>query len=172
MSRVLVSLMLGLAAVAVRAELQPPARTLQPVTDASMIVMDRGAKLEVLPTKRATLKVDSSGHVVAHHVIAASTNAAIGSHRLGVVFNHALQQQGYITGEIAFQMKAGYTQAGLNPALYPGLKKITEPDVYVVNARTPTEFIQVIKRLQTRSDIQWVEPTVTYEPSASSPETR
>jgi hypothetical protein len=29
------------------------------------------------------------------------------------------------------------------------------PEVYVVNARTPAEFMAVLKRLQGRSDLEW-----------------
>jgi hypothetical protein len=154
------------------ADLQAPARMLQSVTDPSLVVMDRGAKLEVFPTKRATAQTDGSGRTVSHHVATASADAPIGQHQLGVVFNHALQQQGYITGEIAFKMKAGYSGTGLSHSLYPGLKKITSPEVYVVNARTPAEFLSLMKRLQGRHDVEWVEPTVVYAPVDSNPTTR
>jgi hypothetical protein len=54
------------------------------------------------------------------------------------------------------------------PSSYPGLKVVVSPSVYVVTTRTPAEFIQVLKRLQGRADLDWVEPTVTYEPAATS----
>jgi hypothetical protein len=126
-----------------------------------MVVEDRGSKLEVFPTKRATPVLDSSGRTVLHHITTTSATTPIGPQQLGVVFNHAMQQQGYITGEIAFKVKDGHAFSG-DSALYPGLKEITKPAVYVVNARTPAEFITVLKRLQARSDLEWVEPTVTY----------
>ena len=171
MNRFIISIFFALVVGSVHAELQPPGRTIQPVTDASMVVMDRGAKLEIFPTKRATAAFDSSGRIVAQHVTAASANSTIGPHRLGVVFNHALQQRGYITGEIAFKMKVGQTAIDFEPTLYPGLKKITSPEVYVVNTRTPAEFMRVMKRLQARQDLEWVEPTVTYAPTESAPGT-
>lgn len=146
-------------------DLVPPVRTLQPVIDPSMVVIDRGSKLEILPTKRASPVVDSATRAVMHHVtVVASSSTPIGPFQLGVVFNHALQQQGYITGEIAFKVKSGRTFSG-STALYPGLKRIVAPSVYVVYARTPAEFIAVLKRLQVRSDLDWVEPTVTYGPA-------
>jgi hypothetical protein len=168
MKRFIFLTFLVLVVGSVHAQLQPPVRAIQPVTDASMVVMDRGAKLEIFPTKRATAAFDSSGRMLAQRVIAASANSTIGPHRLGVVFNHALQQQGYITGEVAFKMKIGQTAIGFEPTLYPGLKKITSPEVYVVNTRTPTEFLKVMKRLQARQDLEWVEPTVTYVPASES----
>jgi hypothetical protein len=167
--QLVLSVALFLATGNILAQLQAPKRVLPQVADPSMVVMDRGARLEVFPTRRAVPLEGRPGRAVIHHVIAATAADPIGPLRLGVVFNHAMQQQGYITGEIAFQMKPGHTASGLNTALYPGLKRITKPEVYVVNARTPAEFISVLKRLQRRSDIEWVEPTVTYGAADASP---
>lgn len=98
----------------------------------------------------------------------ANADSAIGPLQLGVVFNHAMQQQGYISGEIAFKMKAGQMPSGFPSSLYAGLKKITNPDVYVVNTRTPAEFVTVLKRLQARGDLEWVEPTIIYGAAKTS----
>jgi hypothetical protein len=119
------------------------------------------------PTKRATESLDSAGKRVVQQMTVANPDSPIGPHQLGVVFNHAMQAHGYITGEIAFQVKGGRTFTG-SSALYPGLKQVTAPAVYVVNARTPAEFIKVLKRLQARSDLEWVEPTVTYVSTPAS----
>ena len=168
MTRLIVTLAVGLAWSGISlADLRPTPRTVQAIADPSMVVMDRGAKLEIFPTKRATQLSDGPNRII-HHITTTSASAPISAHQLGVVFNHAMQQQGYISGEIAFKVKAGQPFSG-NPALYPGLKEITKPAVYVVNARTPAEFIKVLKRLQSRSDLEWVEPTVTYGPSDASP---
>jgi hypothetical protein len=152
-----------------QAQLYPPARAARPISDPTMVVTDRGAKLEVYPTKRAMVVADAAGRAGMHRVFAAGATSPLGPHQLGVVFNHSMQAQGYITGEIAFKMKAGDAVAGFSPALYPGLKKVSNPAVYVVNARTPAEFLTVLRRLQQRSDLEWVEPTVTYGPTETSP---
>jgi hypothetical protein len=167
MNRLILPLALGIAAVAAHAELHAPDRQLQAIADPANVVIDRGSKLEILPNQRATPELDSAGKVVAHQMLRASAATPIGQRQLGVVYNHAMQQQGYISGEIAFKMKAGGTAAGFSAAMYPGLKKITNPDVYVVNARTPAEFLKVLKRLQGRGDVEWVVPTVTYGPVSS-----
>lgn len=162
MERLIMFGVLALIAGAARADLVAPVRALAPITDPSMVVTDRGSQLEVFPTKRAVLQSDQSGRVAIRSVTATSVSAPIGAQQLGVVFNHAMQQRGYITGEISFKLKTGHSVASFTQALYPGLKKITDPNVYVVNARTPAEFIQVLNRLQSRADLAWVEPTVTY----------
>lgn len=162
MNRLLLSMFLALIVCPAHADLTAPVRTIAPITDPTMVVIDRGAKLEVFPLKRAVPATDSAGRAVMHHVLRARAEAAIGPQQLGVVFNHAMQQQGYISGEIVFKLKVGHTADGFSSLLYPGLKKITNPEVYVVNARTPAEFIKVFKRLQARSDVEWVEPSVVY----------
>jgi hypothetical protein len=124
--------------------------------------MDRGAKLEIFPTQRAVPQSDNSGRESIQGVMTVSADSGIGPLELGVVFNHAMQQQGYISGEIAFKMKTGLMLSGFSASLYPGLKKIVSPEVYVVNTRTPAEFMTVLKRLQARGDLEWVEPTVIY----------
>lgn len=161
-----------LASAGAFGQLRAPERSLAQVQDPAMVVLDRGAQLEVLPKQRAQSSVDASNRAVIHVMTTASANDPIGRTSMGVVFNHAMQQQGYISGEIAFQLKPGSSVAGMGAALYPGLKKITNPRVYVVNARTPAEFIAVLKRLQARSDLEWVEPTITYGPATTTPSAR
>jgi hypothetical protein len=168
MERLIMFCVLAIVAGAARADLVAPVRALATISDPSMVVTDRGSQLEVFPTKRAVLQSDQSGRAAIHSVMATTASAPIGAQQLGVVFNHAMQQQGYISGEIAFMMKAGLKLSGVSSSQYPGLKKITNPEVYVVNTRTPAEFMAVLKRLQARGDLEWVEPTVTYGPSKTS----
>jgi len=169
MHRLTLSLVLLLSATTSFAQLPAPVRALKPVADPSMVVMDRGAKLEVLPTKRATPRADTTGRTVSHHVISSSSTAPMGPRQLGVVFNHSLQQQGFISGEITFKMKSGYTADTFDPVLYPGLALVARPGFYVVNAQTPEQFIATLKRLQARSDVEWVEPTVNYTAASTAP---
>lgn len=149
------------------AQLRAPERQLQTVVDPANVLMDRGSQLEILPTVRAVPQTDSTGRVTAHRLSPANAGNPIGPTQLGVVFNYSMQQQGYISGEIAFKLKAGATAKEFSGAEYPGLKRITKPEVYVVNARTPAEFKSVLKRLQGRPDIEWVVPTVTYGPATN-----
>jgi hypothetical protein len=172
MKRPIASVILLLAMAQSHAQLQPPARAIQPVATPTNVIIDRGVQLEIFPTQRAVPQSDSGGRQVIHRMMTASADSTIGPLQLGVVFNHAMQQQGYISGEIAFKMKEGLKLSGLTSSLYPGLKKITNPEVYVVNTRTPAEFMAVLKRLQGRDDLEWVEPTVIYGPLANGTSTR
>ncbi|MGH8206344.1 MAG: hypothetical protein ACRETK_06175 [Steroidobacteraceae bacterium] len=87
-----------------------------------------------------------------------------------VVYNRALQQQGYITGEITFKMKGTLTADGdFGAAQYPGLRKLLNPNIYVVVARTPAQFVQIVKSLQQRTDIEWVQPVVNDGHSSAPP---
>ena len=167
MNRLIASVILLLAMGQSHAQLQPPVRVLQRVANPANVIMDRGAKLEIFPTQRAVSGA-SSGRESIQRVTTASAGSGIGPLNLGVIFNHAMQQQGYISGEIAFKMKAGLKLSGFSSSAYPGLKRITNPEVYVVNTRTTAEFMAVLKRLQARGDLEWVEPTVIYGPSKTS----
>lgn len=153
---------LALVCAACFAQLQPMPRVMQTVADPNMVIDDRGSKLEVLSDKRATARLSNTGDRTVS-VFKADKSSAITSQQLGVVFNHAMQATGYISGEIAFKMK-GDLQAtsGFDSGSYPGLAKLTTPNVYVVVARTATEFVDLTKRLQQRTDVEWVEPIVTY----------
>jgi hypothetical protein len=155
------------------AQLQPMSRVIQKVADPSMVIDDRGSKLEVLPTLRAAQQLSTSGKQVVHSVFPASESEPIGPQKLGMVFNHAMQVQGYITGEIAFKMKDGLQATDrLDTASYPGLAKLTAPNVYLVIARTPSGFVELVKRLQGRPDMEWVEPMVTYGVMQPAPDAR
>lgn len=135
------------------------------VADQSMIINDRGSKLEVLPTMRmrTVQKLSTLEKEVIHSVIQTEASAPISSQQLGVVFNHAMQVYGYITGEIAFKMEDGLDPTDrLDPVSYPGLAKLTNPDIYIVVAGTPSEFVEIVKRLQDRTDVEWVEPIVIH----------
>jgi len=171
MKNALIAALLAFVAIPALA-MQPPAQTVKPISDLTNVVMDRGSRLEVFPNQRATPVTDPIGRGVRHRISAASLNAPVSSTQLGVVFNHEMQQQGYISGEIAFQPKAGGKPSGMPAASYPGLKKITASGVYVVRATTPSEFMVVLKRLQARTDLLWVEPIVIYGAADNPPSTR
>ena len=173
MHRIAMFIILAVAGTASYAQLQPTPRVIRTVSDSSMVIDDRGAKLEVFPAMRAAQQMASSGKQVIHSVFAASQSEPISPRQLGVVFNHAMQVQGYITGEIAFKMKDGVQATDrLDPASYPGLAKLTNPNVYLVVAKTPSEFVELVKRLQGRNDMEWVEPVVTYGALQGVPEAR
>ena len=163
MHRIVFGLILVVLSAVAVAQIKPSTRVLRQISDPTSVIEDRGSQLEVIKTLRATPQLASSGAQIVHKVSLASVSAPIGPQNLGVVFNHAMQVQGYITGEVAFKMKGTALAKGrFESALYPGLARLTGPNVYVVRARTPAEFVAVTKRLQGRNDVEWVEPIVVY----------
>jgi hypothetical protein len=134
-----------------------------------MVINDRGSQLEVFASKRATLSTSADGRPT-HQVVPSSSTAAFAPNRLGVVFNHAMQAQGFITGEIGFVLKPGARadDASFPPNVYPGLAKVTSQNVYLVKASTPSTFVSLLKALQARTDIEAVEPIVLYEQQTPS----
>ncbi len=170
MPRLVLAILMVLAANTALAQLRALTRELPRIADQTMTINDRGAQLEVLPTQRAIPQVDPMRQRTMHRLVRAKASSPIGPATLGVVYNHAMQEAGLITGEITFQVKSGRPFSG-NPAQYPGLKLITRPAVYAVYARTPAEFIQLMRTLKSRSDLAWVEPTVIYGSLSDQPTT-
>jgi hypothetical protein len=166
MKGLILPIMSVFAVLPVQAQLRVPEQHIQQVVEPANVVMDRGSKLEIFPTQRAVPQSASFRRAASYVLTTAAADAPIGPRYLGVVFNYAMQQQGYISGEIAFKMKTAQAATAFDAALYPGLRKITSSWVYVVNARTPAEFLTLLKRLQSRSDLAWVEPMVTYGSAA------
>ena len=138
-----------------------------------MVIDDRGATLEILPTVRAQLSASTTER--ATRMVATNAKSKFTPASRGVVFNHAMQSQGVLTGEIAFKMK-GTQQATAEdfPAVdYPGLAKLTNPNVFIVVAQTPGEYVALFKRVRARTDVDWVEPIVDYSVAAvASPGTK
>jgi len=58
------------------------------------------------------------------------------------------------------------TKASFPATDYPGLAKVTNPNVFLLVPQTPAEFFAVFKRLHARNDIEWVKPIVIYGPSS------
>lgn len=143
------------------AQLVPVVPQAKPIANPSMVIEDRGQKLEVDPALRAIPQLLAGGRV-GYQLTDAAVTAPIDSRHLGVIYNHSIQAQGFITGEISFKIKGGGEPVGFDAEHYPGLVKLTAPAVYEVVARTPAEFIQLFKRLKQRDDLEWVEPLVVY----------
>ncbi|MGH8201620.1 MAG: hypothetical protein ACREVO_14875 [Steroidobacteraceae bacterium] len=167
MGRFAVLLALVLTAIPALAQLRPPVPVPRAILNQNLVIEDRGARLEVLPAVRATPAMDPATGRVRQFVNKSAATSRIDQRHLGVVFNHTMQQQGYVTGEIAFMMKAGHTPTG-DRSVYPGLRKLTASGLYEVVAHTPAQFVAVTKALQRRSDIAWVEPIVIYGASGGT----
>jgi len=160
-SALVVAACLAGCAVSTEAQIAPPAHATHAIVDPSMVFEDRGQKLEIYPALRATPEA-SAGAGVQHRIVQADANAPIGPRNLGVVFNHALQVQGFLTGEITFMPKGDALPADLDAAGYPGLRKVTNPNIYEVVAASPKQFLLLLNRLKARGDLQWVQAVVVY----------
>lgn len=158
--------LLGCAATT-DAQIVPRARAAQAVVDPTLVFEDRGQKLEIYSRLRAAAVVTGGG-AVQHKLSAAAEGAPLGPLSLGVVFNHALQVQGYLTGEITFKPRAEGLPADMDTASHPGLAKLTNPNIHVVVATSPREFVALLQRLKARADLEWVEAVVVYGMAADA----
>lgn len=150
------------------AQIVPPVRTKPAVVDAAMVFEDRGQTLEIYPGLRATPVAMPGKTGVEHQLFAAKTGAPIGPGQLGVVFNHALRAQGFLSGEIAFRPQGEGLPAGFESAGYPGLHKLASPNTWVATATSPQEFLALLGRLKARNDLVWVEAVITYGKAAGN----
>ncbi len=151
---------------AASAQIVPPMQTTKAVTDPVMVIDDRGSQLEILEKLRAIPETQSDGRTV-YRVVTVAASSRIGPSQFGVAFNHALQKQGFLTGEIAFKMKGDQHPSGFDPYDYPGLAKVINPNVYEVVVGTPREFVDVYNRLKGRNDLEWVEPVLIHGASVN-----
>ena len=119
MNRMTLIALLAATSTASFAQAPPPMPTAprvaqRAVQDPSMVIgHDKGA-IEVLAAHRAAPV--SAKHGKSRVQIMRSTKFdTIGPDRLGVVYNHGLKAQGYINGEITFQLKRGATDGAFDP---------------------------------------------------------
>ncbi|WP_374513626.1 hypothetical protein [Niveibacterium sp.] len=133
------------------------------------VIDDRGSQVEILPQLQASAVAAPTGSGAAHELARVATPVRLSNATKGVVYNHAMRAQGLINGEITFAIK-GMTPGAYPEAQYPGFKKLANPNVYLVVARTPSEFVAVFERLKARSDVEWVEPQIEYVGAAASPQ--
>lgn len=145
------------------AQIVPSVHKPQAVLDQAMIFEDRGQRLEIYSKLRATAEKAAGTGVVQRRLAKAASSSPMGPQSLGVVFNHALQTQGFLTGEIAFKPKGDGLPADIDARAYPGLLKITHPHVYVTVGGSPQEFLELLRRLKARDDLEWVEAVVLYD---------
>lgn len=162
------ALTLACGAGSARAQLPVAPRASQAVVDPAMVVEDRGQKLEIFPTVRASPEASSDGRAVVQRLSAAAVDTELGPRSLGVVYNHTIGAQGFVTGEITFQPRSDALPADMRPDAFPGLRKIVDPNVYEVAARTPSELVSLLSTLKARTDLEWVELFVHYGVSANS----
>lgn len=149
--------------VPIDAQIVPSIQKPQAVANEALVFEDRGQRLEIYSGLRASAEKAAGTGAVQRRLSKAAEGAAMSPQSLGVLFNHALQTPGFLTGEIAFKPKGDGLPADISAAGYPGLVKITNPHVYVVVGSTPHEFLQLLRRLKSRSDLEWVEAVVIYD---------
>lgn len=140
-------------------------RTPVEIKNPQQVVQVQGAAIEVFPERRVTVQSLASGREVMRETVQTAGSAPLDESDGVLIYNHAYQAYGYATGEISFKFKAGKTPASPLPAAqYPGFRRLGNLNAYVVYARNPVEFIELYRRLEERSDIEWVVPYIEYVP--------
>lgn len=145
------------------AQIQPGLATRAKLADESVLLVDRGSSLEVYLAPRVVLASPGVGRPSVKAVTRTSANSPINASQRAVVFNRDAQQYGYITGEIAFKLKASVVGTpNWFPTFTPKITRMGSLNLYVVNAVSVSEFLQTMNLLNVNADVEWVEPSVTY----------
>lgn len=140
-------------------------RTPVEIKNPQQVLEVQGAAIEVFPERRVTVQSFTSGREVMRETAQTADSAPLDESDGVLVYNHAYQAYGYATGEISFKFKAGKSPASPLPAAqYPGFRRLGNLNAYVIYARNPVEFIELYRRLEERSDIEWVVPYIEYVP--------
>ncbi len=134
------------------------------ISMANTIIQDRGSSIEIMNGVLAT-SPSTLGVATKRVLTPATQNPTINSEKMGVIVNQTLKREGYINGEIAFKTKSGSEIASL--ATLPGYQSLTAGGVYVVRARTISEFVAILNQLKSDANLQWVEPNILYGPSVA-----
>jgi hypothetical protein len=145
--------------------LPPTQRTeVRQVSDPAMVMQPGRTRIELFPSQTVVVARNRAGTMVMSQK-ASSASGRISPSEPVLVFNHAYQQYGYATGEIAFKFKGRKSVESVR-SIVPGAKTVGN-QFYVVNVGTSAEILRVTQQLKSRADVDWVIPTVRYLPLAS-----
>lgn len=145
------------------AQIQPGAATRAKLADESVLLVDRGSSLDVYLAPRVGFASSGVGRPAIKSVTRTSANAPINASQRAVVFNRDAQQYGYITGEIAFRLKASVVGTpNWFPTFTPKITRLGSLNLYVVSTASVSEFLQTMQLLSVNAEVEWVEPSVTY----------
>jgi hypothetical protein len=129
------------------------------------MVISGSSKLELLPTSRAVPQPSEGNFATPiFSIITTSANAPITNKQLAVAYNHALNTTVFLTGEVSFKLKAGANlstlQADLQSVINVSPKLLVPPSVYIFNATSPAQIVNLTNKLKASSAVEWAEAAV------------
>jgi hypothetical protein len=133
--------------------------------DPAWTVVQSRSALEILPELRVEVDAHHSSRAVPLRVRRASaSDANIGNGSRGVLFNHAMQSYGSMTGEISFRVESG--NDGGQAAQKVGLQQIQRiglSDYWVGRAASPQALRDALASLQTMPGVLEARWVVNYD---------
>jgi len=136
----------------------------QAIQDPQMVISGPN-KLELLPTSRAVPQPSQGNFATPiFSIITTSANAPITNTQLAVAYNHALNTTVFLTGEVSFKLKTGASlsalQADLQSVINVSPKLLVSPSVYILNATSPAQIVNLTNQLKASSAVEWAEAAV------------
>lgn len=157
----LITLLLLVPALSAAQLMPRPPREL-PAADPSWSLQQHSSQLELLPALRTRLSApDPQGRVRPQQLRAAAADeASIGDGQYGLVFNHAMQSYGALSGEIAFRVRPGQSAEALAQlAGLDALQSLGQGGRHVARVRSPQALRDSLQRLRAQPGVveaQWV----------------
>ena len=129
------------------------------------MVISGPSKLELLPTSRAVLQPSEGNFATPiFSIITTSANASITNTQLAVAYSHALNTTVFLTGEVSFKLKTGASlsalQTDLQAVINVSPKLLVSPSVYIFNATSPAQIVNLTNQLKASSAVEWAEAAV------------
>ena len=141
----------------------------QDIQDPKMVISGIN-QLELMPSNRAVPQTNqpNQGNVNAptFSIITTTTTAPISNMQLAVAYDHTLNTRVFLTGEVTFKLKTGFSLSSLQTSLQsitnatPSL--LVAPNVYVFYATSPKQIVTLSNQLKASSAVEWVEVYVIH----------
>lgn len=165
--RILSLLVLVPALSALAQPIEPPRRVLiAPEAQSEWTILRSASPIELLPELRIRVAPPTGGQRVQKLDIKRSSaqEPSINLGQYGVVFNHAMQAYGALTGEVSF--RADGPAAADVAAQAAGLKNLVRmgsSDYYVGHAHSPEQLRDALQRLRALPSVQDAQWVVIYD---------
>ena len=136
----------------------------QAIQDPQMVINGPN-RLELLPTNRAVPQPSQGNFATPiFSIISTGANAPITNTQLAVAYNHALNTTVFLSGEVSFKLKTGASLSSLQKDLQAVIsvspQLLVSPNVYIFNATSPSQIVNLTNQLKASSAVEWAEAAV------------
>ena len=118
--------------------------------DVTMLIQIDAKKVEVLPKLRGLPQKNGSYQII-------ESSSLFSQDVYGVAYDHTQKAYVFLSGEVSFKIISTKNLSSLPSALSLKSKMVVSPDIYVMNAVSPSELVSAYNQLKASKTIEWVE---------------